>query len=59
MIHISAIHYMINFLPNLFRKAIRLVSQYECKKTNNISAVSQIYWCMEQLLNNTYFRKLL
>lgn len=48
MIQISTIHHMINFLPNIFRKAIRLVNQYEYKNINTVSAVSQIYWCMEQ-----------
>lgn len=49
---------MINFLPNLFRKAIRLVNQYDYKNINTVSAVSQIYCCMEQWLNSTYFTEL-
>lgn len=58
MIHISTMHHMINFLPNIFRKAIRLVNQYEYKNINTVSAVLKLHWCMEQWVSNTYFREL-
>lgn len=47
MIQIRTIPHMINFLPDIFRKAIRLVNQYEYKNINTVSAVLQIHWCVE------------